>query len=323
MRLDLLLVERGLFETPRAGAARADGGSGRGRRAARRQGGHRGRRSTRASKSRGRASRSSRAPAASWRRRSTTSRRPRRPRLPRRRRRHRRASPTACCSAVRMRVYALDVGRGQLHASLRADPRVVVLEGRNARHLDAAEVPEPIGLVTIDVSFISLRLVVPAVVGVPGRRRRPGGADQAAVRGAARLGGEGRHPARRGRCAARWSAERARDPARRSGSSCAASSTRRWPAPAAIARRSRICGGRERVMSAAEQQTLHARRDRHQDRQPGGDLGRGRALRVAAPARHHRGARRAHASRARPTTARPTTSRRATTWWSCSAATAR
>jgi 23S rRNA (cytidine1920-2'-O)/16S rRNA (cytidine1409-2'-O)-methyltransferase len=64
-----------------------------------------------------------------------------------------------------VRVYALDVGRGQLHASLRADPRVVVLEGRNARHLDASEVPEPIDLMTIDVSFISLRLVAPAVIG--------------------------------------------------------------------------------------------------------------------------------------------------------------
>jgi 23S rRNA (cytidine1920-2'-O)/16S rRNA (cytidine1409-2'-O)-methyltransferase len=63
------------------------------------------------------------------------------------------------------RVYALDVGRGQLHSSLRNDARVIVLEGRNARHLDSAEVPEPIGLVTIDVSFISLRLVAPAVVG--------------------------------------------------------------------------------------------------------------------------------------------------------------
>jgi 23S rRNA (cytidine1920-2'-O)/16S rRNA (cytidine1409-2'-O)-methyltransferase len=63
------------------------------------------------------------------------------------------------------RVYALDVGRGQLHASLRSDPRVVVLEGRNARHLDSSEVPEPIDLMTIDVSFISLRLVAPAVIG--------------------------------------------------------------------------------------------------------------------------------------------------------------
>jgi 23S rRNA (cytidine1920-2'-O)/16S rRNA (cytidine1409-2'-O)-methyltransferase len=62
------------------------------------------------------------------------------------------------------RVYALDVGRGQLHASLRSDPRVVVLEGRNARYLAAGDVPEPVQLVTIDVSFISLRLVVPAVL---------------------------------------------------------------------------------------------------------------------------------------------------------------
>ena len=62
------------------------------------------------------------------------------------------------------RVYALDVGHGQLHESLRADPRVVVLERRNARHLAAQDVPEPVDLVTLDVSFISLRLVVPPVL---------------------------------------------------------------------------------------------------------------------------------------------------------------
>jgi 23S rRNA (cytidine1920-2'-O)/16S rRNA (cytidine1409-2'-O)-methyltransferase len=62
------------------------------------------------------------------------------------------------------RVYALDVGRGQLHARIRSDARVVVLEGRNARYLAAEDVPEPIDLMTIDVSFISLRLVAPAVV---------------------------------------------------------------------------------------------------------------------------------------------------------------
>jgi 23S rRNA (cytidine1920-2'-O)/16S rRNA (cytidine1409-2'-O)-methyltransferase len=62
------------------------------------------------------------------------------------------------------RVYALDVGHGQLHATLRSDPRVVALEGRNARYLDAADVPEPVTLVTIDVSFISLRLVAPPVL---------------------------------------------------------------------------------------------------------------------------------------------------------------
>jgi 23S rRNA (cytidine1920-2'-O)/16S rRNA (cytidine1409-2'-O)-methyltransferase len=59
------------------------------------------------------------------------------------------------------RVYAVDVGRGQLLWRLRTDPRVVVLEGVNARHLSPAQVPEPVELVTCDVSFISLKLVLP------------------------------------------------------------------------------------------------------------------------------------------------------------------
>jgi len=61
------------------------------------------------------------------------------------------------------RVYALDVGRGQLHWRLRQDPRVSLLEGVNARYLTAAALPERIDLVTVDVAFISLRLVVPPV----------------------------------------------------------------------------------------------------------------------------------------------------------------
>lgn len=60
------------------------------------------------------------------------------------------------------RVYAVDVGYGQLDARLRGDPRVVVLERVNARHLGAGQVPEPVGLVVCDASFISLRLVLPA-----------------------------------------------------------------------------------------------------------------------------------------------------------------
>jgi 23S rRNA (cytidine1920-2'-O)/16S rRNA (cytidine1409-2'-O)-methyltransferase len=64
------------------------------------------------------------------------------------------------------RVYAVDVGYGQLDAKLRADPRVVVIERTNARSLDPALVPERIDLVTADVSFISLRLVVPALARV-------------------------------------------------------------------------------------------------------------------------------------------------------------
>lgn len=62
------------------------------------------------------------------------------------------------------RVIALDVGRAQLDWRLRNDPRVVVMEGVNARHLDAAELPFPASLATVDVSFISLRLVVPALL---------------------------------------------------------------------------------------------------------------------------------------------------------------
>ena len=61
------------------------------------------------------------------------------------------------------RVYAVDVGHGQLDARLRADPRVVVREKVNARALSAAEVPERVDLAVADVSFISLRLVLPAV----------------------------------------------------------------------------------------------------------------------------------------------------------------
>jgi len=62
------------------------------------------------------------------------------------------------------RVIALDVGRGQLDWRLRTDDRVTVLEGINARHLGPDELPFNVGLTTIDVSFISLRLVVPALI---------------------------------------------------------------------------------------------------------------------------------------------------------------
>lgn len=64
------------------------------------------------------------------------------------------------------RVIAVDVGKGQLHWRLRNDPRVVVIEGLNARHLDPTEVPGTPGFATIDVSFISLTKVLPAVIGV-------------------------------------------------------------------------------------------------------------------------------------------------------------
>jgi 23S rRNA (cytidine1920-2'-O)/16S rRNA (cytidine1409-2'-O)-methyltransferase len=58
------------------------------------------------------------------------------------------------------RVYAVDVGRGQLHESLARDPRVVVVDRVNARSLTALHVPEPCGIATADVSFISVRKVL-------------------------------------------------------------------------------------------------------------------------------------------------------------------
>ncbi len=61
------------------------------------------------------------------------------------------------------RVYAIDVGYGQLAWQLRQDPRVVVLERQNVRAMDLALVPEPCDLAVIDVSFISLTLVLPRV----------------------------------------------------------------------------------------------------------------------------------------------------------------
>ncbi len=67
------------------------------------------------------------------------------------------------------RVYAIDVGRGQLDMRLRRDPRVEVMEGVNARYLEA--LPVPLDLATMDVAFISLRQVLPAVR----RLLRPGG----------------------------------------------------------------------------------------------------------------------------------------------------
>jgi 23S rRNA (cytidine1920-2'-O)/16S rRNA (cytidine1409-2'-O)-methyltransferase len=61
------------------------------------------------------------------------------------------------------RVYAVDVGRGQLHEKLRNDPRVVVRERVNARWLSPADVPEPCSVATLDVAFISLALILPAL----------------------------------------------------------------------------------------------------------------------------------------------------------------
>jgi 23S rRNA (cytidine1920-2'-O)/16S rRNA (cytidine1409-2'-O)-methyltransferase len=59
------------------------------------------------------------------------------------------------------RVHAVDVGRGQMDEALAKDPRVIRHEGLNARELSPANVPEPVGAVTADLSFISLELALP------------------------------------------------------------------------------------------------------------------------------------------------------------------
>jgi 23S rRNA (cytidine1920-2'-O)/16S rRNA (cytidine1409-2'-O)-methyltransferase len=60
------------------------------------------------------------------------------------------------------KVYAVDVGHGQLAWKLRQDPRVIVLERTNARNLTAAQVPDPIDLIVCDASFIGLDVILPA-----------------------------------------------------------------------------------------------------------------------------------------------------------------
>lgn len=69
------------------------------------------------------------------------------------------------------KVYAVDVGRGQLAWKLREDERVVVLEKTNARYLDAEQIPDPIDIVVCDASFISLKTVLPAAMALA----KPGG----------------------------------------------------------------------------------------------------------------------------------------------------
>jgi 23S rRNA (cytidine1920-2'-O)/16S rRNA (cytidine1409-2'-O)-methyltransferase len=61
------------------------------------------------------------------------------------------------------KVYAIDVGKGQLHWKLREDPRVVVMEGVNARYLTPEDLPEAADFASIDTSFISLTKILPAV----------------------------------------------------------------------------------------------------------------------------------------------------------------
>ncbi|HKQ54766.1 MAG TPA: TlyA family RNA methyltransferase, partial [Methyloceanibacter sp.] len=62
------------------------------------------------------------------------------------------------------KVYAVDVGKGQLHAKLRANPRVIALEGTDARALDRTLIGEAVSAIVADVSFIGLGLVLPAAL---------------------------------------------------------------------------------------------------------------------------------------------------------------
>ncbi len=67
------------------------------------------------------------------------------------------------------KVYAIDVGHDQLHPKLRSDPRVVVREGLNARYLQPKDISDPIELIVADVSFISLKLILPPLVEILAR----------------------------------------------------------------------------------------------------------------------------------------------------------
>ena len=107
------------------------------------------------------------------------------------------------------RVAALDVGRGQLDWSLRTDPRVVILEGINARHLEPSALPFRPALAVVDVSFISLERVLPPVAAC----LAPGGEIVALVkpqfevgRGKVGRGGIVREPAQRAEVLARLAA---------------------------------------------------------------------------------------------------------------------
>ena len=64
------------------------------------------------------------------------------------------------------KVYALDVGKAQLHQSLLQDPRVIALDERNARFMEPGDLPEKVDLITIDASFISLTLILPRLPGL-------------------------------------------------------------------------------------------------------------------------------------------------------------
>ncbi len=65
------------------------------------------------------------------------------------------------CNAEK--IYAVDIGTAQLHPTIKNDPRIINMEHHNARYLDASDFPEPIHAITADLSFISIKAVLPAI----------------------------------------------------------------------------------------------------------------------------------------------------------------
>ena len=80
-----------------------------------------------------------------------------------------------------VKVYAVDVGRGQLDWKLRNDPRVVCMEKTNIRYVKEEDIPEKVSFVSVDVSFISLSKVLPAIRPLMTEEAEAGGPDQAPV----------------------------------------------------------------------------------------------------------------------------------------------
>ena len=76
--------------------------------------------------------------------------------------------PTVCCKNGARKVFAIDVGYGQLDWKLRNDPRVVNMEKVNVRYLDPETIETPVDFISIDVSFISLKLVFPVAADLLG-----------------------------------------------------------------------------------------------------------------------------------------------------------
>ena len=91
-----------------------------------------------------------------------------------------------CCGTARRKVTCVDVGHGQLHKTIAARPEIVAMEGTDARALVASMFAAPPDLIVCDVSFISLKLVLPHVLSLAQRRCRARRSDQAAIRGGTR-----------------------------------------------------------------------------------------------------------------------------------------